>query len=142
MSFEDINREIASGGGTYVKLTKKSHGILEGRVINVTIRDKQFNGKVIPNKNGEPRKEWVFTLDVDGEVKKWAAVESAQFAIRGALQALGKDVKLEPNGILKVAVMEDSIQGEKSAEYKVKYTPPTPADTDDPFAGADNEPPF
>jgi hypothetical protein len=126
MSFEDINREIANSGGSYVKLTKKEHGVLSGKILDVKVRDKVFKGKVVPNKNGEPRKEWLFTLETADGIKKWAAVESAQFAIRGALDGR----KIEAGGLLQVKVVEDSIQGEKSAEYKALYTSPV----DDPFA--------
>lgn len=135
MSFDDVNNEIATGNGDWVKLTKREQGTLEGKVVNVQVRNKQFQGKdVISSNTGQPRKEWQFTLDVNGEIKKFAAVESAQFAIRGALNGQ----KIEPNGVLKIAVTEDSVQGQKSAEYKAAYTPPVAApapveDTDVPF---------
>jgi hypothetical protein len=133
MSFADVNRRIKASGGNYVKLSKKSDGSLQGKILDVVERNKQYQGKVVTSsKTGEPRVEWVFTLDVNGETKKWAANESAQFAIRGALD--GRELK--EGGLLQVVVTEDSVQGQKSAEYKVKYTDPVgadpfPTDTDD-----------
>lgn len=142
MGFDDLNREVKSSSGEFVKLTKREHGTLEGRVVNVTVRNKQFQGKdVVSSKTGEPRKEWLFTLDVDGETKKFAAVESAQFAIRNALD--GRE--MQPNSVLKIAVTEDSIPGKKSAEYKARYTPPAPGSfklDDAPAPVEDDEPDF
>lgn len=136
MSFDDVNREIASSGGGWFKLTKKAHGVLKGKIVNVKVRDKEYQGKPVKSaKSGEVRKEWIFTLtDPEGNTVNWAAVESAQFAIRGALNGR----KLEPGGFLQIAVVEDSVQGTKSAEYKAKYDGPV---ADDPFEGVQDTPP-
>jgi hypothetical protein len=146
MSFEDFNREAASAGGNWHKLTKREHGVLKGKIVNVEKRAKQFGGKpVLNSKTQEPRYEWIFTLeDTEGKVIKFAAVETAQYAIRGALG----DRKLEPGGFLQIAVVEDAVAGSKSAEYKAKYE--SPVKTEDPWAdappannhGFSEEPPF
>lgn len=131
MSFEDINNHIRSTGGDFVKLTKKEHGGIKGKVLDVKIRDKEYQGKVIPNKKGEPRKEWLFSLETEDGVKKWSAGESAQWAIRGALNGR----KIQQNGLLQVTVTEDSVQGQKQAEYKVIYSDPViefPVEEDEP----------
>lgn len=138
MSFEDINNDIKASGGDYVKLTKKEHGKLQGKILDVKKRAKQFGGKAVLNAKGEQRYEWMFSLEVpvgDGtfETKKWAASESAQWAIKGALNGR----MLKPGGLLQVQVTEDSVQGQKQAEYKVIYTDPV---QDSPFES--DEPPF
>lgn len=133
MSFEDINNQIKASGGDWVKLTKVSHEPVQGKILDVKSREKEFGGKKIPNKNGDPRIEWVFTLEVNGQTVKWAAGESAQWAIKGALG----DRLLKPGGTIKIAVTEDSVQGQKQAEYKVVYTDPV---QESPFES--DEPPF
>jgi hypothetical protein len=122
MSFDAVNEVIRQAGGDWVKLSKTTDPILVATLIDVKVQDKVFKGKKVLNaKTGEVRQEWLFTLDVEGAVKKWAAGETAQYAIRGALN---DDLKLEKGGRLRVEVTEDSVQGEKQATYAVEYIPP------------------
>lgn len=143
MSFEDINNEIRSRGGGWTNLKAKGDKVT-GKVVEVESRNQSFNGVVrlvtaenSPRK-GQPRKEWVFTLEQqDGSVTKWAAQESAQWAIMGALNGRG----IKPGGHLQVTLVEK--EDRKQGEFKAIYTDPT---TDSPFEGdavaESDEPPF
>lgn len=123
--FDELNQEISKSGGTYVKLNRKEHGVLEGVILDAEVRDKTYEGQVIVSrKSGKPRKEWLFTLDTGGEEPvKFAANEGAQFAIRQAVKDAGG--KLEKGGILKVGVKTDPASTTEQAEYQAKYTAPT-----------------
>lgn len=140
MSFEDINNEIRSRGGNWTNLKAKGDKVA-GKIVDVESRNQSFNGVVryVTSENsprkGQPRKEWVFTLEMaDGSVTKWAAQEGAQWAIMGALNGR----KLVPGGYLQIEVMEK--EERKQAEFKAVYTDATP---DSPFEGAkDDETPF
>ena len=148
MSFEDINNEIRSKGGSWVNLKNKGDKIAGKIVSPPEVRDQVYGGKVVKVSSGanegKPRKEWVFTLETsDGNTVKVAAKESAQFAITGAL--MGR--KLALNGHLQLEIMEPAVRGEKSAEYKAIYTDPTvdfPGTDSTPVAQVadDDEPPF
>jgi hypothetical protein len=118
--FDAINEEIRNGSGGYLKLNTAGQ-IVTGVVLDVVVREKVFKGnKVLNSKTGEVRKEWVFTLDIEGEPKKWAAGEVAQYAIRQALNG----VKIEKGGKLRIEVTKSSVQGESQAELNVEYIPP------------------
>jgi hypothetical protein len=135
MSFDDVNNDIRNGGGSYLALNQEGQSA-SGVVLDVKKRKMVFNDKVVENKNGEPRYEWVFTFDIDGETKKWAAKERGQIAVREALRAAGVD-KLEPNSRLHIKVTKSSVQGKSQAEYEIKYEAPKfgslPQDDDTPF---------
>jgi hypothetical protein len=146
VSFAEINAQIASRGGTWVKLTRKEHGTLAGAIVNVEVRDKVYDNKVVrvtSGKNeGKPRKEWVFTLkQEDGKTVKWAANENAQWAVSGAVE---KGIQMVPGGHLQVKVVEDPPSTTKQAEYKAVYTPPTGNEGvfDEPTDVDEDEPPF
>jgi hypothetical protein len=146
MSFDDVNREVQSAGGQWVKLTKKSHGMLKGKLVNAETRDQRdMNGDVlVGKKSGVTRTEWVLTLDVDGEVKKFSAKESAKTAIKAALDTAGVQ-SMAAGGFLQIVAVEDSVQGKSQAVYKAKYTPPVKSEdpwADDSSTSADDEPPF
>jgi len=76
---------------------------------------------VLSSKTGKPRKEWVLTLDVDGELKNAVAAEGGQIAIRKAAQRLGR--KLQPGDVIDILVIESSVPGKKGAEWEVKIEP-------------------
>lgn len=130
MSFDDVNEAIGrKGGNTFIKLNKVSDPILDGRIVDIKVIDKEFGGRIVPNKNGDPRKEWLFTLDVEGEdhPKKWAAGETAQIAIKALMVSQGsedKPAKLEKGGRLQVRVTKDSVKSASQAEVEVKYQAP------------------
>lgn len=144
MSFEDINNEIRSRGGGWTNLKSKGDK-LAGKIVDVESRNQSFNGVVryvtsdnSPRK-GQPRKEWVFTLELpNGDVTKWAAQESAQWAIMGALNGR----KLLPGGHLQVEILNK--EDRKQPDFKAVYTDPV---GDSPFEGTpaveeSDEPPF
>jgi hypothetical protein len=148
MSFDDVNREVQSAGSAWVKLTKKSHGMLKGKLVNAETRDQRdMQGEVLKGKkSGVVRTEWVLTLEVDGETKKFSAKESAKTAIKAALDTAGVK-SMASGGFLQIVVVEDSVQGKSQATYKAKYT--APVKSEDPWAdeptsaGPDaDEPPF
>lgn len=131
MSFDAINESIRTGGGSFVQLNKVENPPLEGFILNVEEKDKMYEGRVVPNKNGDPRKEWLFTLDVGGETKKWAAGESAQIAIKNLMAKQagpdGRPMKIEKGGKLRVEVTKDSVSkgpNKAQAEVLVSYIPP------------------
>lgn len=131
MAFDDINEDIRRGGGSFVTLNKKGDEMV-GVLLDVVKRPMQYDGKVVPNKNGDPRIEWLFTLEIDGEVKKWAAKEKARFAIQ---DALAEGQLLEKGGRLTVKVTKSSVQGKSQPEFEISYEGPKVqelADTDEP----------
>lgn len=136
MSFDDVNEDIRNGGGSFLTLNKTSDPVVKGVVLDVTKRKMVFNDKVVENKNGDPRFEWLFTLEVDGQIKKWAAKERGQSAVRAAIQsALGDQGKLEKGGVLTIKVTKSSVQGKSQAEFDISYQAPkvqTLADDDEP----------
>lgn len=145
MSFDQINEEVKKSGGQFVKLTRKEHGVLEFEIVDAEVRTKTFEGAEVLSKKGKPRKEWLFVFNVkpetpdDDGVRKFAANESAQFAIRDAVKAAGG--KIEKGGTIKIAVKTDPENSRSQAEYQAKYTPPTKVA--DPFEDdSDDEVPF
>lgn len=121
MGFNDVNEAIRTGGGGYTKLNTKGQ-VLEGILLDVSVRDKVYKGKVVPsNSTGLPRKEWLFVLETKDGVTKFAAVESAQIAVKNALK---EGQKLEKGGKIRFEVTESSVQGEKSPEFVVEYIEP------------------
>lgn len=120
---DDINREAASIGGTWVKLQSKADGVLEGTVVNAEVRGMTFEGDPVLNrKTGEQRREWVLALVVNGETVKVSLKEAAQRAIATALSEANS--KLAEGGTLKIAVTADPPDTRSQATYKAKYTPP------------------
>jgi len=92
----ELNQDLASSGGAWVKLNRKAHGTLKGIVVDVETREKTFEGAVVlSRKTGKPRQERVFTLitdqrdpevDDDKGIRKFSANEGAYFAILDALK--------------------------------------------------------
>lgn len=136
--FDDINEAIEKAGGTYVKLNRQEHGTLEGVIIDAEVRGKTFEGSpVLSGKTGKQRQEWLFTLQTeyrddenDDGVRKFAANESAQYAIREAVKAAGG--RLETGGTLKIAIKTDPKTTREQAEYQAKYTAPITNSIDNP----------
>ena len=143
MAVEDINQQIASIGGKWVNLRRKTDGALEGIILDVQQREKTFEGQVIVSrKTGQPRIEWVFTLqtdthdDNDNGIRKFGAVESAQRAIAEAVKETPLK-KLEEGGKLKIAVVQDPATDRDQAGYRARYEPPAARVAD--IFGADND---
>lgn len=127
MSFDDVNQAIKNGGGSYAKLSVKGQ-ILEGIVLDVKVQDKVFEGKKVPNATtGEPRKEWLFTLETNEGVKKFSAMEGAQTAVRNALNG----VKIEKGGKIRFELTQEFKRGVQYAEYVVEYIAPKFETVDD-----------
>lgn len=138
MSFDAVNEEIRNGGGSFLTLNKTSDPVVKGVVLDVKVRDMVYNDKKVLNKNEEPRREWLFTLEVDGTVKYWAAKERGQGAVRSAIkEALGDEGKLEKGGVLTIKVTKSSVQGKSQAEFDIKYAAPKVQTLSD-----DDAPPF
>lgn len=136
MGFDEINADIRNGGGNYLALNKQGEKVT-GILLDVKRRGMVFNNQPVLNKNNEQRIEWVFTLDVGGETKKWAAKEQGQISVRDALRAAGVE-KLEPNARLTVEVTKSSVQSKSQAEYKITYEAPKLQG----FSGGDEDTPF
>lgn len=145
---DEINQQIATAGGKWVNLRRKTDGILEGTIVNVDQRQKTFEGAVVlSRKTGQPRIEWVFTLQTDlsdggGDddgLRKFGAVESAQRAITAAVNDTPMR-KLAIGGKLKIAVTEDPASDRDQAQYKARYEPPAveTARAADPFDSDDS----
>lgn len=133
---DDVNNDIATGGGGYAKLQTKGT-VVEGILLDVTTRQMVYKGDIVKSKNtGQPRKEWVFTLETpDGNVKV-SAREGVQIATRDALERAGV-AKLEVGAKIRFEVTKDSVRGVSSAEVAVEYIPPKfaalPTDDEAPF---------
>lgn len=129
---DQLNDEIASFGGEWVKLNRKEHGALEGEIVDVEVREKSFEGQVVlSRKTGQPRKEWVVTLRVpeterdgadDDGIRKVSLNESGQRAFAAAVKAA--KAKVEAGGTLKIGVKADPATDREQAEYQARYTPP------------------
>lgn len=144
MSFEDINNEIRTKGASWVNLKNKGDKVA-GKIVDVESRNQSFKGKTITVTKegptfGQPRKEWVFTLETtEGGTVKVALKESGQWAVTGALAGR----KLEKGGHLQIEMMEEGVRSEKQPEFKAVYSNPT---FESPFEGTtvaeSDEPPF
>lgn len=141
MGFAEINEQIqtkkAAAGGEYVKLNRIEHGTLQGTLVDVSIRTKVWKKKEVTNKDGVPRKEWILVIETKDGVKKFAANESAQWAIQGTLK---DNQQLAKGGRIQIKVVEDPEDNTSQAEYKVFYSDPVqefPVDTP-----AEDEPPY
>lgn len=136
MSFDDVNQDIATGGGGYAKLQKKGT-VVEGILVDVKTRPMVFDGAVVLGKKSkQPRKEWVFTVETSDGITQVSAREGVQIATRNALERAGVP-KLEKGAKIRFEVIADSVRGEKSAEVVVEYIPPKfaalPDDDEAPF---------
>ena len=126
----ELNQDLASSGGTWVKLNRKAHGTLKGIVVDVETRDRTYEGEVVlSRKTGKPRKSRVFTLitelrdaDIDDDrgVRKFDANEGAYFAILDALKEAKATAEI--GDTLAIKVTEDPPQDNRQAEYKAQWT--------------------
>lgn len=141
--FDDLYDEMQRSGGSYVKMNKTDCEPLDGIVVDVAVRDKQFEGTALLDKNGNPRKEWVFTVDADKDkgTVKLALGESGQITVKEFMKELStklkRDVRIVRGGRVHFHVVEDSVQGKKQAKIAFTYAEPkateAPADDDIPF---------
>jgi hypothetical protein len=135
----DINTAAEALTGEWVKLNRKEHGTIEGRVVSFEQRPMTFEGAPVLNrKTGAPRTEWVLAVQTDGgDTIKFSLKEAGQRAISEAIRASGA---LAKNGDrLKIAVTADPATDREQATYQARWTPdasplaiPTD-DSEDPF---------
>jgi hypothetical protein len=133
MSLDELNQEIASRGGRWVKLRNKGD-VIEGEILDFVRRDRTDPEGNIVYKRGttQPRTEWVFTLatdlreeDDDDGVRRVPCNESAQGAVSRAVKESGAAVVL--GGRLKLGVAKDPEGDFSQPEFIARYTPPTAA---------------
>jgi hypothetical protein len=132
---DDLNNDIATGGGGYANLKTKGN-VIEGVFVDGSVRDKYHDGKVVRSQAGNIRKEWVLALDTPEGPTKVTANEDLQMTIKRALRDAGKE-KLEPGCKLRIEVLKSTVQGKLVTErFAVTYTPPKmgslPVETDEP----------
>lgn len=121
----DINAAADALVGEWVKLNRKEHGAIEGRVISFEQRPMTFEGAAVLNrKTGAPRTEWVFAvLQDDGETVKFSLKEAGQRAVAEAIKDAGQPAK---NGDrIKIAVKDDPEDDRSQATYQARWTPDT-----------------
>lgn len=137
---DQLNTAAASLGCNWAKLRTREDGTIEGRVLAFEDREKSFEGSVVLNrKTGQPRREWVFTLDTgEEEPVKLALNESGQRAVAAALREAG--AKAKEGDTLKIDVKADPPSDREQAEYQARWTSaaaplgvPADADPGDPF---------
>lgn len=144
---DQLNQAAENMGGTWLKLNRKEHGVVEGLLVDFEIRDKTFEGApVLSRKSGEVRKEWVLTLrctpdasepDDDG-LRKLSLNEAGQRALARAIKESGH--KAEAGGTVKIKVVADPETSTQQAEYAAKYEPPAKpltSDIDEAFGDVD-----
>lgn len=135
----DINAAAEAFVGDWVKLTRKEHGAIEGRVISFEQRPMTFEGKPVENRTtGQQRTEWVFAVfQDDGETVKFSLKEAGQRAVAEAIKDSGQPAK---NGDrIKIAVKEDPEDDRSQPTYQCRWTPDaTPLDV--PVAEDEEEP--
>ena len=119
----DINAAAQMMTGEWVKLTRREHGTVEGRVVSFEARPMTFEGAPVLNrKTGTPRTEWVFTVFEDGgDTVKFSLKESGQRAVAAAIKESGTEAK---NGDrIKIAVATDPETDTAQPTYQVRWTP-------------------
>jgi hypothetical protein len=119
----DINTAAEALTGEWVKLNRKEHGAIEGRVLSFEQRPMTFEGAPVLNrKTGAPRTEWVLAVQTDGgDTIKFSLKEAGQRAISDAIKASGNPAK---NGDrLKIAVTADPASDREQATYQARWTP-------------------
>lgn len=138
-TLDDLNQAAASMGGEWAKLRTTDDPPIEGKVVAFEVRDKTFEGAVVTNrKTGQPRQEWVFTLDTgNGEHTKVSLNESAQRAVSAALKEAGATAKV--GDTLKIGVAENPPSDREQATYRARWTS-APASLGVPAGGANDEP--
>ena len=136
---DELDQAAATLGGNWAKLRTAADPTIEGRVLAFEKRPKTFEGEVVLNrKTKEPRIEWVFTLQVQGEPDpvKLSLNESGQRAVAEALRQAG--AKPETGDVLKIGVKSDPESDRDQATYQAKWTKNAapldiPAADDEPF---------
>lgn len=132
---DDINKDLATGGGGYANLKTKGT-VVEGIFVDGQVRDKYHEGKVVRSQAGNVRKEWVLVLDTPEGRTKVTANEDLQMTIKRALQETDVQ-KFEQGAKLRIEVLKSTIQGKLVTDrFQVTYTPPKmgslPVETDEP----------
>ena len=139
MSFADsINDQAQRLGGKWVKLAETGDTIV-GDLVDIEERVKSFDGEVVlSRKSGLPRTEWVITLATDlrdpGDatddgVRKVAAAESLQRAIKAHLRDSGQRVPSSWGGRMAIAVKVGRPSPTSQVEeWSIAYRAPTGAD--------------
>jgi hypothetical protein len=126
--FDQLNEELGRQGGSYAKLNKVDCAPVDGRVIDVQVRDKIYDGVILTDKNNNPRKEWVFEVDTKDGTVKVSLGESGQITVKDEIRKLsekaGEPVQIKPGGTVHFHVLEDSKPGKAQAKIAFKYTPP------------------
>lgn len=127
---DELNQDVASSGGKFVKLNRIEHGTLKGIVTDIETRDRTYEGEVVlSRKTGKPRKSRVFTLitdhrdaDIDDDrgVRKFDANEGAWFAVIDAVKA--EKLTAEVGDTLEIKVTEDPPKDNQQATYKARWT--------------------
>jgi hypothetical protein len=135
--FDAVNEAIKTSGGGYVKTKNKGESV-EGIVLDVQVRDKVFEGKIVPKQDGTPRKEWLFTLETAEGIIKYTANEGAQTAVRNALAQSGA-AKIEKGGKIRFTCTQEFKRGTPNQfqEFEVVYSAPKFVELAD-----GDEPPF
>lgn len=128
----DINTAAEAMTGEWIKLTRKEHGTIEGRVISFQVRPMTFEGAPVLRRNsGEQRSEWVLAVLTDGgETVKFSLKESGQRTVAEAIKASGR--KARNGDRIKIAVKDDPVDERSQPTYQVRWTPDdTPLDIPD-----------
>jgi hypothetical protein len=136
VSLDDVNEAIRTGGGGgFTKLSNKGD-VLEGILLDVKVQEKWYDGAKVLSKAGQPRIEWLFTIETPDGIRKYSAMEGAQSAVRNAI-AEANVPKLEKGGKIRFELTQEYIKKVQFAEFKVSYTPPKfaalPDDDEAPF---------
>lgn len=134
---QDINEAAEAFIGDWQQLTKKEHGVIEGRVRSFETRPATFEGQPsLSRKTGQQRIEWVFAVqDDDNQITKFSLMESGQRAISAAIKKAGQPAKVGDR--IKIRVTKDSVQGKEQADYEVRWTPDS-APLDIPTSGGNS----
>lgn len=121
----DINAAAEGLIGDWVKLNRKEHGTIEGRVISFETRPMTFEGAPVLNrKTGIQRNEWVLAvLQDDGETVKFNLKESGQRAVAEAIKSAGQPAKTGDR--IKIGVKDDPENDREQATYQARWTPDT-----------------
>lgn len=130
---DQINDAIDTAGGEWLKCYKKEHGVIEGEILDIEVRDRRDNKGETVYKRGtdKPRKVWTITLRVDADKRdgdtddgnrKIDLNESGQRAFAAAVKAA--KAKVEVGGRLQFRVKEEAADSYSQAQYAAKYTPP------------------
>jgi len=138
LTLDQLNQDIATTGGRYMKCFTKEHGNIEGTVVEYEKRDRTDpDGNVVFKKGSTTaRKVWTFTIQLDDTdpnregpdddgLRKFDANESMQRAISDAIKEAGAPAKAGDR--IKVGVKTEAPDKFSQAEYQAKWTPGAPA---------------